>query len=195
MNSFAIDLHLWIPEINDWVLVPARGSLLKWPAFPGISQETLLSSTAGISFRVDDVLWLGNERDSFPLEMVVDDLSRTLIDCPSGELMASMADNEFLSVEFRQDAEGKYVLISRTNTREVAPGDYLEQTARYVGSYYKDFPVELTLWKGAVRATLGGLTDALISSPLPGPSPENEALARGLLTLYGPQKGKSTSRD
>jgi hypothetical protein len=188
MNSFAIDLSLWHGDIQEWLLVPAHGSPLKWPAFPGISQARLLSSDAGVTFRIDDVLWLGNERDAFPLEMVVYSLSNTLNGGPPGELLARMADNEFLSIEIHQGPDGSHVLISRTNTREVGPQEYLEQTARYVGSYYKNFPVKSTLWGAAVRAALGGLAEALIASPPPGPSPENEGLARWLMENYGPRE-------
>lgn len=34
MKSFAIDLYLWDDDISEWLLVPARGAGLRWPAFP-----------------------------------------------------------------------------------------------------------------------------------------------------------------
>ena len=185
MKTFVIDLYIWNNDLSDWLLIPARGAALQWPAFPGISQAALLVSDAGITFRVDDVLWLGNERDGFPLEMVVYSLYNTIGGGTPGELLANMATNEFSSLEIRQGADQHHVLLSRWSTRD-APDDYLEQTARHVGSYCRDFPVESRLWEAAVTAALGGLADALIASPLPGPEPENEGLANWLLKNYGP---------
>ncbi|RKH40950.1 hypothetical protein [Corallococcus sicarius] len=188
MNSFAIDLYVWNPDLNDWLLVPARGSGLRWPAFPGISQADLVSSSVGISFRVDETLCLGNERDDFPVELVLHDLSNTLQTDLAGALLARMAENEFISIEVRQGTDDLHVLLSRTNTRALDPGDYLELTARHTGAYYVNFPVEVKLWRAAVRAALGGFADALAASPLPAAAPEHERLARWLLENHGPPR-------
>jgi len=185
MKSFAIDLYIWHADLNDWLWVPARGARLRWPGFPGISQAMLLSSTAGVTFRVDDVFWLGNERDPFPLEMAAYELSNTVGRGKPSESLTRLATDEFLSLQIRESLDGQHVLLSRTSTRDV-PNDYLEETARHVGTYYEDFAVEAKLWKTAVNMALGGLTDALITSPLPGPGPEHEGLARWLLNNYGP---------
>lgn len=185
MKSFAVDIYIWDTAFNDWLLVPVRYGQMRWPAFPGISQAVLLSSTVGITFRIDDILWLGNERDAFPLEMVVYDLFNTIRGGTPGELLAKMATNEFLAVEIRQSIDEHYVLLSRTSNRDIS-NDYLEQTARNVGTYYHDIPVEAQLWETAVTAALGGLADALRACPLPSPLPDHESLARWLLNNFEP---------
>jgi hypothetical protein len=183
MNSFAIDIYIWDTAFNGWLLVPARYTQMRWPAFPGVSQAALLSSAVGITFRIDDVLWLGNERDAFPIEMVAYDLFNTIGGGTPGNLLAKMATNESLAVEIRQSIDGRHVLLSRTSNRSTTT-DYLEQTARNVGTYYHDIPIESQLWKKGVAAALGGLADALRACPPPSPSEEHESLARWLLSTY-----------
>jgi hypothetical protein len=186
MRAFAIDIYIWRAELSDWLWVPARGSGVRWPAFPGISQADLLSSTAGITFRVDTVLWLGNERDGLPVEMWAFELSNARSGGKPGELLARLNISEYLSIEIRQGGDEHHLLLSRWSSRD-APGDYLEETARAVGTYYRDFPVELAHWTAAVSAALGGFCDALLASPTPGPRPENEPFANWLISSYGSQ--------
>jgi hypothetical protein len=154
MRSFAIDIYLWYEEAGLWLFVPPCNSPVIWTI--KFSQSKLLTCEAGITFRIDDVLWLTNERDIFPLEIVVFDLENTIIHNDISErLLAEMRVSEFQSIQIKQKADGT-ILLSRLNTRQ--DKDYFEEVANFVGTYYKDFPVECEMWKNAVNMAIDGLS-------------------------------------
>lgn len=152
MRTFAIDLYLWYEPAEAWLLIPPWKSTLVWGI--KLSQSEILSCEAGLTFRVDDVLCVGNERDIFSLEMVYDELSHTLDTHKPGELLASFPVGEYLTNEIKLSSEGE-ILLTRYNCRERT--DYYEHVAHFVGTYYKDFPIPRHLWEAAVNRTLDGL--------------------------------------
>lgn len=179
MKSFYVDLYLWYEEAGIWMLIPPYPSKLRWSA--KFSQSELLACEAGITFRINDVLWLGNERDIFPIEVVVFDLENTLIENEQDEeLLARLRVSEFQAIEIKQNL-GRQILLSRLNTREAE--DYLEQIANFVGTYYKDFPVECELWKTAVNSTLDGLALVFGTSEAD-VSAEDNLLAKWLVNRF-----------
>jgi hypothetical protein len=186
MRSFAIDIYIWQPELKLWLWVPAASSGVRWPAFPGISRNDLLASEASAVFRVDDVLWLGTERDGFPLDTWVHALFASMRRGEPLELLTRLGVSEYLSFEIRQGQDEHELLISRYSTRE--PGeDYLERTARHTGYYYRDISVSTTLWNAAVLDALAGLRAALITCPPPDPESERKPLAKSIMDMREPE--------
>lgn len=179
MKSFYVDLYLWYEEAGMWMFIPPYPSKLQWSA--KFSQSELLACEAGITFRINDVLWLSNERDTFPIEVVVFDLYNTLSDSEQDEeLLAKLRVSKFQAIEIKQNLD-RQILLSRLNTRE--DEDYLEQIANFVGTYYKDFPVEWELWQTAVNRTLDGLALAFGRSEAD-VSTKNNPLAKWLVNRF-----------
>jgi hypothetical protein len=183
VRSFSIDVYVWQAELKDWLWVPAHGSGAQWPAFPGVSQADLLSSVTALVFRIDNSLWLGNERDGFPLEVWVQALSGTLEIGSPHEVLGRLSVGDHLAFEIRQGADEDTILLSRWSTRP-SSGDYLEETARQTGSYYRDFPVSRDLWGTAVTAALLGLRDALRASPASELGAEQKSISAFLMTDF-----------
>lgn len=179
MKSFDIDLYLWYEAADLWLFVPPHPSYLQWSA--KLSHSELLSCEAGITFRIDDILWLGNERDMFPLEVVVFDLDNTLNSSDQNqELLARLRVSEFLSIEIKQSLD-RQILLSRLNTREDV--DYFEQVAKFVGTYYKDFAVDKEIWQTSLNRTFDGLSLVFGTSEAD-VSPEDDPLAKWLLNRF-----------
>lgn len=158
MKSFSVDLYIFYEKADLWLFIPPYSSKVNWSI--ELSQSEILSCEAGATFRVDDVLWLGNERDSLPLEVLISDLNCTISKDPSirkDKVRINCGGVQY--VEFRRDQTNQMLLSRLSVDRE---DDYLEQTAKFVGTYYKDFPVEQELWEVAVQRSLDGL--ALIFS-------------------------------
>jgi hypothetical protein len=179
MKSFDIDLYLWYEPADTWLWVPPHPSTLEWSIT--LSQDEILSCEAGFTFRVDNVLWLGNERDSFPLKLVCYELDNTLCGNSQKELLARLPISENLTVEIRQGPDD-LILLSRLGTREVK--DYFEQVAHKVGTYYKDFAVEYSLWRAAVNRSLNGLALIFGASEPSGLPVEQEKFGQWLLNRY-----------
>jgi hypothetical protein len=182
MKAFHIDLYLWYAPAGTWLFVPPYPPPAPWPF--KLSRGEILAGEAGFIFRVDESLWLGNELDGWPLELVCYELAGTLDAEISGEreLLARFAVSEFLAVEVKQSAGGE-ILLSRTCTCDRST-DYYEWVAGFVGTYYEDFRVERRLWCEAVNATLDGLAQVFGSSPPADIPPEQSRLARWLGERY-----------
>lgn len=156
MRTFAIDLYLWPQDVEDWIFVPPASANLKWNCT--FSRKGFLACEAGITFRVDDVLWLGNERDSFPFVNVLSDLVHSLEVSTKEKSLVNLRTNEFLALQVKQESE-QIVKISRWDTRADTEDQLyaLDRLAAYVGTCYKDFSIDRQLWNKAVVDTLNGL--------------------------------------
>ena len=183
MKSFDIDLYLWLEGYDDWMFVPAAGSNMAWPRM-GVTQSEILNGPAGVTFRIDGSLWLGDERDRFPLSILVWVLHGSLSPVEPGELRMHIANSEYRRTEVRQASSRDEVLVSRLSSRPVNDDDYLEKTAQHVGTYYKDVAVPAELWCSAVNRTLDGLARAVATSP-PADLGEEKQLGDWLLGRLG----------
>jgi hypothetical protein len=182
MRAFAIDLYLWVEDLEDWQLLPARGAAPRWPFPPGITRDSILSGIGGLTFRVDDVLWLGNERDGLSLDMIVSALEESQRRVALGSSLTRLPVGEHLSLEVNQADDGEHVLISRVCTR--VPNDYLERTAVATGAYFRDFAVDGSLWRQAVDRTLDGLAMIFAESASSGMEAHSSVLAKWLLQRH-----------
>ncbi|MEQ8465586.1 hypothetical protein [Coleofasciculus sp. E1-EBD-02] len=151
MKNFSVDFYLWYEDAGTWLLIPPYPDTLKWSI--ELSQSEIISCDAGIDFRIDDMLFLGNERDQLPLDVTVFDLNNTILE-KKKELLTKIRVNNFLSIEIKNN-KNKKILISRLCNLDNE--EYLEKVAKFVGSYYKDFPVDYQLWCKAVKSSLDGL--------------------------------------
>ena len=97
-------------------------------------------------------------------------------------MLARLPVGEHLAIELRQGADDDRVLISRMSTR--VPGDYLEQTAIAVGTYYRDFAVGASPWRQAVHRVLDGLAIAFAGTVTSSPDAESSDLAGWLLARH-----------
>lgn len=183
MHTFHIDLYLRHEMSDIWLFVPPYPASMPWPI--KFNQGEILSCQAGFIFRIDEFLWLGNEMDPLPLEMVCSELANTLKDedgFAGRKLLASFPRSEFTTVRVEQSANGD-IILSRDSTRDRFT-DYYEWVAGFVGTYYRDFAVERQLWRKAVNATLDGLALVFGASP-PVDIPQDQiGLARWLVDRY-----------
>lgn len=177
MNKFSVDLYLWYEDACTWLLIPPYPGQLKWSI--NLSQSELISCDAGIDFRIDDVLFLGNERDQIPLDVAVFDLANTLLD-KDNDLKAKIHVSEFLNIEIKKSSNTK-ILLSRLCTSESE--EYFEKVANFIGSYYKDFPVNYKLWSEAVKSSLDGLA-LVFGQSRADIEPKSSQLANWLITRF-----------
>ena len=176
MKAFAIDLYLWHEASDSWLLVPAATSNLTWELKFTVAE--IITMQAGISFRVDHVLSLGNERDLFPLELLCYELNHTLQAAATVNLPVS----QYLKLSIQRDRRGE-ILISRLNSRPAT--DYFEAVAQAVGSYYQDFQVPGELWHQAVVDTLQGLA-RLVAQLADAGQAELDGFSQWLLNQFPP---------
>jgi len=180
MRFFAIDFYLWYAPAGTWLFVPPYPGPLKWGE--NLSQNDILACEAGLTFRVDNFLWLGDERDMFPLDLVYFELENTLVEDPlDEEISGRLPISEHLAIEIKQGSNNQ-ILLSRFNTRKNK--DHLEDIANFVGTYYKDFPVNQELWRSAVGRANDGLAIMFAKSQASVISPERESLAQSLLNRF-----------
>ncbi|MBD1928118.1 hypothetical protein H6F74_17970 [Trichocoleus sp. FACHB-90] len=177
MKKFSVDFYLWYEDACTWLLIPPVPGKLKWSI--KLPQSELISCDAGIDFRIDDVLFLGNERDRIPLDVAVFELANTLLD-EKNSLSAKIRASEFLSIEIKRNPNAE-LLISRLCTSESE--EYLEKVAKFVGSYYEDFPVDYKLWSEAVKSSLDGLA-LVFGQSKADLEPKSSPLADWLITRF-----------
>lgn len=109
-------------------------------------------------YRIDEVLWLGNELITWPLKLLCYELANTLDEYATGEQkqLGSFPVSEYLKPSIERTADG-HITLSHYSTRGAESTDYYEWVTGFVGTYYRDFEVEWPLWRNAVNATLDGL--------------------------------------
>jgi len=191
MHSFTIDFYLWYELLEDWLFVPPFPSSLPWHA--QLTQSEILKCGGGLTFRINKVLWLGNERDLFPLDLVFHELENTLErNAPIGKTVASLPVSQRLFLKINLHLNEK-VLLSRFTTSKKK--DYLEKVAQDVGIYYQNFAIDRESWEQAVNKALNGLAVVFAHSKKSPINPEDQALASCLLERYnelGPWGSKAS---
>ena len=183
MHTFHIDLYLR-PELTDlWLFIPPYPSPISWPI--KFSQDEILACEAGIMYRIDEVLWLGNELITWPVAFLCYELANTLDEYAAGEQkqLGGFPFSEFRKPSIERTADGR-IALSNYSTRGNESTDYSSWVAGFVGTYYRGFEVEWPLWRNAVNATLDGLAHVFGTSSPADILPEDAGFAQRLTDRY-----------